>query len=81
MVRPLKRNIKEALRTGKMKESFFFLFKMRRKRKHKQGNTGAESRFLSAGAPRWIRPGFWEVKWAWQLNLGKLSIKSPYLES
>lgn len=40
-----------------------FFSRLGGKEKHKQGNSGDKSMFLSAGAPRWIRPGFGKVKW------------------
>lgn len=43
--------------------SFYSFFpKMKREGKQKWGNCADKSRLLSAGAPRWIRPGFGKVK-------------------
>lgn len=45
--------------------SFYSFFpKMKREGKQKRGNCADKSRLLSAGVPRWIRPGFGKVKWA-----------------
>lgn len=42
---------------------FSFFLRLGAKEKHKQANSGDKSMFLSAGALRWIRPGFGKVKW------------------
>lgn len=75
----MKRKMKDSISPGRREgEGIFSLFLARPasysplssffsrlggKEKHKQGNSGDKSMFLSAGALRWIRPGFGKVKW------------------
>lgn len=63
--------------TAHFLSNFFFLFKMRRKRKHKQGNSGDKGRFLSAGALMWIKPGFGKVKWALAIKSRQAKRQEP----
>lgn len=42
----------------------FFSQDEEKRKKQKRGNCADKSKFLSAGAPGWIRPGFGKVKWA-----------------
>lgn len=60
---------------------YSFFSRLGGKEKHKQGNTGDKGMFLSAGALRWIRPGFGKVKWDLAIKSLRPSIKGPYLES
>lgn len=78
-VSSLERKIKDSITRGRRRKKAFslsllphpapyppffsFFSRLGGKEKHKQGNSGDKSMFLSAGALRWIRPGFGKVKW------------------